>query len=148
MAISRCLPVSPSQFGQSHIRPLGAIYSLIGGFCMCWAQTFLTVGHLIIMDRHHGGRRTRCPYVEQMPPFGAVGAPRDELQRNISIIPLTFAIGADSPHTMRGIIQSVSPLCLAVPSLNVTHCPELDLISLLQKRDVQSRPVEHFQNIR
>lgn len=54
-----------SQFRLSHIRPLGAIYSLIG-FCMCSAQTFLTVGHLIIMDRHHGNYGTHTTYVEQM----------------------------------------------------------------------------------
>lgn len=51
-----------SQFRQSHIRPLGAIYSLIG-FCMCSAQTFLTVGHLIIMDRHHGDYGTHTPHM-------------------------------------------------------------------------------------
>lgn len=51
-----------SQFRLSHIRPLGAIYSLIG-FCMCSAQTFLTGGHLIIMDRHHGNYGTHTPHM-------------------------------------------------------------------------------------
>lgn len=46
-----------SQFRLSHIRPLGAIYSL-PGFCMCSVQTFLTVGHLIIMDKYHSSYGT------------------------------------------------------------------------------------------
>lgn len=54
-----------SQFRLSHIRPLGVIYSLIG-FCMCSVQTFLTVGHLIIMDKHHGNYGPHATYVKQM----------------------------------------------------------------------------------
>lgn len=51
-----------SQFRLSHIRPLGAINSLIG-FCMCSAQTFATGGHLIIMDRHHGNYGTHTAHM-------------------------------------------------------------------------------------
>lgn len=41
-----------SQFRRSHIRPLGAIYSLTG-FCKCAAQTFFYQwGPLRIVDRH------------------------------------------------------------------------------------------------
>lgn len=76
-----------SQFRLSHIRPLGAIYSLIG-FCMCSAQTFLTVGHLIIMDRHHGDYGTHTTYVEQMlrsPPSPNQSEPRaDRRKKNIN----------------------------------------------------------------